>query len=108
MRSIWAANEKYGKSFLVAVGVAIWLIILLLFKIYGYNETWKLWRVPVEPPQFSDFRLIPGSAESFRRGLSLPKRIQMTHIKGYLTIQRFGGYFSIPESRKKIPYGPCP
>lgn len=62
------ANEKYGKVFLIASSLLVGLVILLLFKVYGYDETWKLWRVPVQPPQFADFRLIPGSAESYRRG----------------------------------------
>jgi hypothetical protein len=66
--SIRDANEKYGKVFLIASSLVVGLVILLLFKFYGYDETWKLWRVPVEPPQFSDFRLIPGSAESYRMG----------------------------------------
>ena len=52
----------------------IWGILLFLFKTYGYEETWKLWRVPVQQPPFSDFRLIPGSAESFRRGLEPTQR----------------------------------
>jgi len=61
-------NEKYGKAFLAASCLVVGLVILLLFKVYGYDETWKLWRVPVEHPQFADFRLIPGSAESYREG----------------------------------------
>ena len=61
-------NERYGKAFLVASSLVIWGMLIILFKTYGYEETWKLWRVLVEQPQFSDFRLIPGSAESFRRG----------------------------------------
>lgn len=35
---------------------------------HGYEETWQLWKVPTEMPPFKDFRLIPGSAESFRNG----------------------------------------
>ena len=62
------ANKKYGGPFLVASSLVLWVVILFLFKAYGYDETWRLWRVPVEHPQFSDFRLIPGSAESFRMG----------------------------------------
>jgi len=68
------ANEKYGKAFLIASSLVVGLVILLLFKVYGYDETWKLWRVPVEPPQFSDFRLIPGSAESYRMGFEPTKK----------------------------------
>jgi hypothetical protein len=44
------ANKKYGKVFLVVSSLVIGLVILLLFKVYGYDETWKLWRVPVEHP----------------------------------------------------------
>lgn len=69
MNSFWNANQKYGKAFLIASSLMIGLAILLSFKVYGYEETWKLWRVPVLLPQFSDFRLIPGSAESFREGI---------------------------------------
>jgi len=42
--------------------------MLVSFKYYGYEETWQLWNVPTIMPPFLDFRLIPGSAESFRRG----------------------------------------
>lgn len=72
--SLRDANEKYGKVFLIASSLVVGLVILLLFKVYGYDETWKLWRVPVEPPQFSDFRLIPGSAESYRMGFEPTKK----------------------------------
>src|SRR5258706_196634 len=74
MKSFWDANEKYGKSFLITSSLVIGLVILLFFKMYGYDETWKLWRVPVEHPQFSDFRLIPGSAESFRKRIEPTQR----------------------------------
>jgi hypothetical protein len=62
------ANEKYGKLFLILASLMVGIVVVVLFKIYGYDRTWELWRVPVEHPQFLDFRLIPGSAESFRRG----------------------------------------
>lgn len=62
-------NDKYGKAFLVGGSLLIWSFIFLLFKNYGYIQTWELWKVPTESPQFSDFRLIPGSAETFRRGI---------------------------------------
>ena len=66
--SFRALNEKYGHVFLITASLVIGLVILLFFKAYGYDETWKLWRVPVQPPQFADFRLISGSAESYREG----------------------------------------
>ncbi len=62
-------NDKHGKAFLVGGSLLIWLFIFLLFKSYGYTQTWELWRVPTESPPFSDFRLIPGSAETFRMGI---------------------------------------
>ena len=62
-------NDKYGKVFLVGGSLLIWLFILLLFKSYGYTQTWELWKVPTQSPPFSDFRLIPGSAETFRMGI---------------------------------------
>jgi len=74
MKSFWNANEKYGKVFFIASSLVIGLVILSLFKIYGYDETWKLWRVLVLHPQFSDFQLIPGSAESFREGIEPTQR----------------------------------
>ena len=74
MKSLSDANRKYGRLFLIASSFVIWGMLLFLFKIYGYEETWKLWRVPVEQPQFSDFRLIPGSVESFRMGLEPTQR----------------------------------
>jgi len=74
MSSISDANRKYGKIFLIASNLVIWGMLLFLFRVYGYEATWKLWRVPVQPPQFSDFRLIPGSAESFRRGFEPTQR----------------------------------
>ena len=68
------ASEKYGKVFLITSSLVVGLVILLLFKVYGYDETWKLWRVPVQHPQFADFRLIPGSAESYREGFEPTQR----------------------------------
>lgn len=61
-------RENKGKSLFIAGIVLMWVLLLVLFKSYGYNKTWKLWGVPVEKRVFMDFRLIPGSAESFRRG----------------------------------------
>lgn len=46
----------------------MWLILLGLFRWYGYSKTWALWNVPAREPIFLDFRLIPGSAESFAHG----------------------------------------
>lgn len=46
----------------------MWLLLLVLFRSYGYSKTWSLWKVPTREPVFFDFRLIPGSAESFAHG----------------------------------------
>src|SRR5687767_8791103 len=62
-------SDQYGKAFLIGGSLLMWLFIFLLFKNYGYVETWALWKVPTESPPFSDFRLIPGSAETFRMGI---------------------------------------
>lgn len=61
-------RENKGKSLLIAGIVLMWVLLGVLFNQYGYNETWELWNVPVHPPVFRDFLLIPGSAESFRNG----------------------------------------
>jgi len=61
-------RENKGKSLLIAGIVLIWVVLLVLFHSYGYNETWELWNVPTLDPVFRDFQLIPGSAESFRNG----------------------------------------
>ncbi len=61
-------GENKGKSLLIAGIVFMWLLLGVLFESYGYDKTWELWNVPVHPPVFRDFLLIPGSAESFRHG----------------------------------------
>ena len=68
------ANERYGKHFLIVSCLVMWGLLLVLFRVHGYEATWRLWRVPVLRPQFSDFRLIPGSAESFRMGYEPTQR----------------------------------
>ncbi len=60
--------DNKGKSLLIAGIVLIWTVLGILFVTYGYNKTWKLWGVPTMESVFLDFRLIPGSAESFRNG----------------------------------------
>lgn len=67
-------SGQYGKVFLVGGSLLIWSFIFLLFKTYGYTQTWELWKVPTESPPFSDFRLIPGSAETFRMGIEPSER----------------------------------
>ena len=64
----WKDKDKQGKIILITATVLMWLLLLLSFRWYGYEETWRLWKVPTASPIFMDFRLIPGSAESFREG----------------------------------------
>lgn len=61
-------RENKGKSLLIAGIILMWVLLGILFRQYGYYETWELWNVPTHPPVFRDFLLIPGSAESFRNG----------------------------------------
>jgi hypothetical protein len=61
-------RDHRGKILLIAVSVLLWLLILVLFKEIGYGRTWHLWKVPTMEPIFLDFRLIPGSAESYLHG----------------------------------------
>jgi len=61
-------RENKGKSLLIAGILFTWAFLLISFKVNGYEETWQIWGVPTEMPPFKDFRLIPGSAESFRYG----------------------------------------
>lgn len=61
-------RENKGKSLLIAGIVLMWAFLFVSFNVNGYEETWQLWGVPTEMPPFKDFRLIPGSAESFRQG----------------------------------------
>ena len=63
-----AIRGNKGKSLLIAGIVLMWAFLLISFKVNGYEETWQIWGVPTEMPPFKDFRLIPGSAESFRNG----------------------------------------
>jgi hypothetical protein len=61
-------HDHRGKSLLVVACVLMWILLISLFMGYGYDRTWHLWKVPTMRPIFLDFRLIPGSAESFRHG----------------------------------------
>lgn len=60
---------KRGKLYFIFATLLIGFILLVSFKIYGYENTWRLWQVPTLMPPFADLRLIPGGAETFRRGL---------------------------------------
>lgn len=68
MRKFHPGKAGPGRLILIAGSVCLWLLLLVLFKVYGYQNTWGLWKVPSMQPPFLDFRLIPGSAESFAHG----------------------------------------
>lgn len=40
----------------------------LLFGFYGYNNTWRLWNIPVMSPTFADLRTLTHGAESLKQG----------------------------------------
>jgi hypothetical protein len=61
-------KDNYGKLILIGTSVIMWLLIFVLFRAIGYEKTWHLWKVPTWKVTFMDFRLIPGSAESFTHG----------------------------------------
>lgn len=61
-------RENYGKLVLIGASVLMWLLMMVLFRVIGYEQTWHLWKVPTWKVVFLDFRLIPGSAESFLHG----------------------------------------
>jgi len=53
---------------LIGASVLMWLLLAWLFINIGEGKTWHLWQLDVQKMPFMDFRLIPGSAESFRNG----------------------------------------
>ena len=61
-------QDNYGKLILIGASILMWLLMIVLFKSYGYNSTWRLWKLDPQKMPFMDFRLIPGSAESFAKG----------------------------------------
>ena len=61
-------KELYGRVILIAASISIWVLVFVLLRTIGYHATWGLWKVPSWLPVFLDFRLIPGSAESFANG----------------------------------------
>ncbi len=61
-------TENRGKLLLIGASILIWLLLVFLFITLGEGKTWHLWQIDVQKMSFMDFRLIPGSAESFRHG----------------------------------------
>jgi hypothetical protein len=61
-------RENYGRLVLIGASVLMWLLLIVLFIAIGYENTWRLWKVPAWNMTFLDFRLIPGSTESFLHG----------------------------------------
>ena len=61
-------RSNKGTFLLLAGTLLIWTVIFILFHALGYNNTWQLWNVDPQSLPFMDFRLIPGSAESYARG----------------------------------------
>jgi len=53
----------------IVSALAAVLLFTVLFSLYGYNNTWRLWNIPVVSPHFSDLRPITHGAESFAQGL---------------------------------------
>jgi hypothetical protein len=94
--------RQHNGKFLLIAGVGLmWLILLGLFRWYGYGETWALWKAPAREPIFLDFRLIPGSAESFAHGYepSIENPYDPTHrIFNYPAFWRLFFYTGITQN----------
>ena len=53
----------------LATGICLGIALLsVLFGFYGYEHTWRLWKIPVMSPAFADIRTITHGAESYRQG----------------------------------------
>jgi hypothetical protein len=65
---IQRANQ-HSRLILIVGILSLWLVILISFLTYGYENTWRLWNIPTMMPPFGDFQLIPSSAETFRMGI---------------------------------------
>jgi hypothetical protein len=57
-----------GKRTLLGLVILGSFVMGLLFIFYGYEQTWKLWNIPVMSPHFADLRSITGGAESYALG----------------------------------------
>jgi hypothetical protein len=61
-------HAMHGKKTLVLLVAAMSAGMAVLFVLYGYERTWRLWGIPTMTPSFGDFRMITAGAESFRLG----------------------------------------
>jgi hypothetical protein len=59
-----------GRKVLLIIILLALAMIGLSFRLYGYENTWHLWNIPTLMPAFTDLRLLPGSAESYRAGFN--------------------------------------
>jgi len=57
-----------GRNTLLLIILLMLVLIGLSFRFQGYENTWHIWNIPTLMPPFTDLRLLPGSAESFRAG----------------------------------------
>jgi hypothetical protein len=58
---------KSRRKALLAVTVFA-LMLVFLFLLLGYEQTWRLWSIPVMSPPFADLRVITHGADSVARG----------------------------------------
>ena len=59
--------NSFVKAVLACILTALFFISL--FKIFGYEETWKIWNINVMTPHFADLRSITSGADEFEKGL---------------------------------------
>jgi hypothetical protein len=59
-----------GRKVLLVCIVLMQVFAGISFRFYGYENTWRLWNIPTLMPPFSDLRVLPGGAESFRAGFN--------------------------------------
>ncbi len=60
--------ESRPKKILAGLVAAGCVAIAVLFLVCGYEQTWRLWNVPVMMPPFADARVITAGAESHALG----------------------------------------
>ncbi len=59
---------KSRRKIILVIGITV-LIFAALFSLYGYDNTFRLWNVPVMSPHFADIRALTAGSESYRQGL---------------------------------------